>query len=456
MKYQIFGAGHTGKMAADFLGIRRIRNYIDNKAKGEYYDKPIITLGDFLASKNSDDIIVVASDAHFEEIEKQLKDNGISRYFVFHEYHPWEIMMVYPGHSIYKQFERVDYARILATYNIYKYRNVAIMGETTGLPYLISESMIQSNSCNVKEIIAFDKTNIGKSIMGIPYVAWDKESLDCDCLIINSTPSDNKYLNSFEELDLECDVIHIYESDVTEKAFYNNTLIKYKDIHKGKRIFVVGNGPSLKIEDLDRLYKAGEICFGFNKVYRAYSETSWRADYLGFTDYRLIDNNLDEISEVPGTKFITDGYVNNVEAEGGFKEGFEKIHIIYEGDMIHYPHFSTDITYGVYDGGTVTYDLGIQLAAYMGASEIYLIGVDNNYVGTQYSNNNYFISNYNSQEEMKKYKEGNMPDKYNSELTTYSFISAKEYAKRLGIKIYNATRGGKLDVFERVEFDSLF
>ena len=30
MKYQIFGAGHTGKMAADFLGIRRIRNYIDN------------------------------------------------------------------------------------------------------------------------------------------------------------------------------------------------------------------------------------------------------------------------------------------------------------------------------------------------------------------------------------------------------------------------------------------
>ena len=33
---------------------------------------------------------------------------------------------------------------------------------------------------------------------------------------------------------------------------------------------------------------------------------------------------------------------------------------------------------------------------------------------------------------------------------------AKEYADAHGIKIYNATRGGKLEVFERVDFDSLF
>ena len=36
------------------------------------------------------------------------------------------------------------------------------------------------------------------------------------------------------------------------------------------------------------------------------------------------------------------------------------------------------------------------------------------------------------------------------------YMCAKEYAERHEIKIYNATRGGKLEVFERVDFDSLF
>ena len=31
----------------------------------------------------------------------------------------------------------------------------------------------------------------------------------------------------------------------------------------------------------------------------------------------------------------------------------------------------------------------------------------------------------------------------------------KEYADLHGIKIYNATRGGRLDVFDRIEFDEL-
>lgn len=34
--------------------------------------------------------------------------------------------------------------------------------------------------------------------------------------------------------------------------------------------------------------------------------------------------------------------------------------------------------------------------------------------------------------------------------------SIKYYAETHGIKIYNATRGGMLEIFERVEFDKLF
>ena len=42
------------------------------------------------------------------------------------------------------------------------------------------------------------------------------------------------------------------------------------------------------------------------------------------------------------------------------------------------------------------------------------------------------------------------------ELTTMSFGAVKKYADAHGIRVFNATRGGKLDVFDRVDFDSLF
>ena len=40
--------------------------------------------------------------------------------------------------------------------------------------------------------------------------------------------------------------------------------------------------------------------------------------------------------------------------------------------------------------------------------------------------------------------------------TEMAYQAAEKYAEEHGIKIYNATRGGRLEVFERVDFDSLF
>ena len=37
-----------------------------------------------------------------------------------------------------------------------------------------------------------------------------------------------------------------------------------------------------------------------------------------------------------------------------------------------------------------------------------------------------------------------------------AFEFAEEYSKEHGFRIYNATRGGALEAFERVDFDSLF
>ena len=39
--------------------------------------------------------------------------------------------------------------------------------------------------------------------------------------------------------------------------------------------------------------------------------------------------------------------------------------------------------------------------------------------------------------------------------TTYSYITAKKYADTHGIRILNATRGGELEVFDRVNLDEV-
>ena len=53
---------------------------------------------------------------------------------------------------------------------------------------------------------------------------------------------------------------------------------------------------------------------------------------------------------------------------------------------------------------------------------------------------------------MGNYSIWGVPDIMN---VTKAYISAKRYADEHDIKIYNTTRGGKLEVFERLEFDKV-
>ena len=59
----------------------------------------------------------------------------------------------------------------------------------------------------------------------------------------------------------------------------------------------------------------------------------------------------------------------------------------------------------------------------------------------------YFCDNYN--EDKEKLEIPNLDD------STKAYIAARKYCDKHNIKIYNATRGGKLEVFERVNFDEI-
>ena len=121
-----------------------------------------------------------------------------------------------------------------------------------------------------------------------------------------------------------------------------------------------------------------------------------------------------------------------------------------------YPHsFSTQIDHQLDSRGTVTFTC-INIAAYMGFKEIYLIGVDHNYkvtineIGETVVDNDakdYFCDDYD--DDIKDVVVHDMGQ------NTHAYRDAKAACEELGIHIYNATRGGKLEVFERVDFDSI-
>ena len=236
----------------------------------------------------------------------------------------------------------------------------------------------------------------------------------------------------------------------TKDAAYLKSL---KDIHKGERCFIIGNGPSLTVQDLEKI--GDESSFAFNRIYFMFDKTKWRPTYYMCIDIGVLGMNLPEIVKLELPTIILSDTVRNK-----IHENHSNIHFLYDYARFKInrfgfdpPYISEDISNHFCFGSTVTFD-AIQLAIYMGYSEIYLVGVDHNY--SVKANAKGQIS---KDESVKDYFEGlekTAITVMNYEATTAAYEAARKYCDQHGIKIYNATRGGKLEAFERVDFDSLF
>lgn len=220
------------------------------------------------------------------------------------------------------------------------------------------------------------------------------------------------------------------------------------NIQEGKRCFIIGNGPSLRVEDLSKL--KDEICFASHRIYHIYSETDWRPTYYCAQDRDLICNSAHEIGDRVRAKKKLIGIVSG----GKYKKIKNACYLplIFEEFYPNLPHFSENIVKGIYEGYTVTY-MCIQVAVYMGFKEIYLLGVDHNYSVVRTSDGK--IERHGELQDHFSTDDSitNIPQLYKS---TLAYEAAKKYAEEHGIKIYNATRGGRLEVFERIDFDRLF
>lgn len=226
---------------------------------------------------------------------------------------------------------------------------------------------------------------------------------------------------------------------------------RFQNIHRGEEMcFVIGNGPSLNPSDLEKLKKKNIICYSSNRIFSIFPKTEWRPNYYAVSDAAVFLNSVDEINELDSCEvFMPVDIYERIKNPNIKINVFSRYPFVFIGK---YPRFSNCFGKRFGDGFTITYYL-LQLAVSMGFKKIYLLGVDFNYSFGIGSDGKIF--NDTSVKDYFSGHKGGMEVTPNLWLNYNAYQKALKYSEKHGIKICNATRGGKLEVFERVDFDQL-
>jgi hypothetical protein len=233
--------------------------------------------------------------------------------------------------------------------------------------------------------------------------------------------------------------------------------------HAGERCFIVANGPSLAGQDLARLEGEHLIVvswFHRHELARRLAPAYWViADPGAWTrDDQPFLPALQRVHElgIPTKLLLPSG-------------GFARFSAINTAPFIdvHYLHFDTqarldapvDLSRPVPPMAQNVVVVALLLALHLGCSPIYLVGCDHDFLGTS-------REDFQAKRERHFYPEQS-PASYAGEFTWEQFSAAMDrlrteyraladHAGRFGFSVQNATRGGCLEAFPRVEYESLF
>jgi hypothetical protein len=242
------------------------------------------------------------------------------------------------------------------------------------------------------------------------------------------------------------------------EEFDGSALRAFRDCHRGRRCFILGNGPSLQRTDLAPL--ADEITFGVNGIFYMTHQCGFAPTYYVVEDNHVFADNLGRIEAVEAAARFFPSKYRPIIAPSPGTYFLPTDWSFYWGSSEWYetPRFSHDIAEVVYAGQTVTF-LNIQLATYMGCSEIYLVGIDFEYhipaeakvegltITSTDDDPNHFHPDY-----FGKGKRWHLPKLDNVER---AMECAKVGVEQAGARIFNATIGGKLEVFERTDYHAV-
>ena len=253
---------------------------------------------------------------------------------------------------------------------------------------------------------------------------------------------------------------------------------KFRNTKIGKSCIIVGNGPSVRMEDLNIIHKSGIDSFGANRILDILGNTSWRPTYLCIMDPSFLISLKTTCTPNQYSNQIKQFGIENVFFNSMVKKYFkdtDRIHYIKNTPAIifseHIMPFSNNAARYISDLGSVTH-FSIQIAYYMGYSTIYLYGMDNTYVKYLDVDGVFKINNdieshvagmkTNVDDEKKSeavktkyraFQTGGYADRRKSEK---GYNECKKFAETHDFQIINLTHGGTLDTFDRQDFYSVF
>ena len=242
-----------------------------------------------------------------------------------------------------------------------------------------------------------------------------------------------------------------FELEFAYKRVLYSPTRKFQNYYNGGRCFLIGNGPSLNLEDLETLKNNNEIVFASNNFYRWFEQTSLRPDFYFIAD--VLDVKAEAFLQEDKINFMADLYFRSDSIKKAKNLFFFEISPWAEYDYYPYKRFFSEDLPLTYGAGSISYIM-LQMAVNMGFKEVYFLGMDNDFPVVVKHDGTVIID-----EKIQHHFYGNqkfMLPTYTKDLFEAEYTYAKECCESKGVHIYNATRGGKLEVFERVDFDSLF
>jgi len=227
----------------------------------------------------------------------------------------------------------------------------------------------------------------------------------------------------------------------------------FKGCHAGETCFIIGNGPSLTSADLESI--KGHVSFASNRIYKLFDKTDWRPTYWMCIDKSILCEDAKIIHSIGN--FIC--FISSAAQNFGVKAA-SNIYYIFVRSLFYIKNYGTNFKVGFSEhmdiasetGYSVTYD-AIQMAVYMGFRKIYLLGVDHNY-SRKLDEKGCFVIDPAVKDYFGDMKMNSFGVQ-NYSVTTRAYEAARDYCEKNEIEIRNATRGGKLEVFKRVNFEDV-
>jgi hypothetical protein len=241
----------------------------------------------------------------------------------------------------------------------------------------------------------------------------------------------------------------------------NSVFGKYKDIHRGQRVFLIANGPSLARTNLDLL--KDEITIAMNRVPLIYAKNpSWRPTYYLFSSTNVKHPDwgpawIDSVREAAGdektTSFIARMFKDWIDPWGDFPavhwfDSMSEVKPAPDGSILP-SCFSTDIVERIDKSGT-SMNLALQIAYHMGFQEIVIIGADLSWTGDRGSKNdpNHFDASYRADIPPEKVYKVNHQMRNVHSLARKCFLEKDDT-----IVMYNASLKTTLDVYPIIDYE---